>query len=51
MRGNDQIDELDPDEGHDDAAEAVDEQVALQDRQRPDWFVSDTAQRQRNQAR
>ena len=48
-RGDDQIDELDADKRNDDAAEAVDEQVALKNGQRAHRFVSDAAQRQRNQ--
>ena len=43
------IDELDADEGNDDAAQAVDEQVALQDCERADRFVGNAAQRQRNE--
>ena len=35
-RGDDEIDELDADERHDDAAEAVDEQVAPQQRRGAD---------------
>ena len=46
---DDQIDELDADKRHNDATEAVDEQVALQDRQRAHWPVRDAAQRERNQ--
>ena len=44
-----EIDELDADERNDDAAQAVDEQVALQNGERADRFVGDAAQRQRNQ--
>ena len=46
---DDEIDELDADERNDDAAQAVDEQVALQNRERADRLVGDAAQRQRNQ--
>ena len=48
-RGDDEIDELDADERNDDAAEAVDEQVALQNGERAHRFVGHAAQRQRNQ--
>lgn len=48
-RGNDEIDELDADERHDDAAEAIDEEVALQDCQGAHRLVGDAAQGQRNQ--
>ena len=47
--GDDEIDDLDADERHDDAAEAVDEQVALQNRERADGPEFHAAQRQRNQ--
>ena len=47
--GDDEIDEFDPDEWNDDAAETVDEQIALEDGERAHRFVSDAAQRQRNQ--
>ena len=43
------IDEFDADERNDDAAEAVDEQVALQNGERADRLVRHAAQRQRNQ--
>ncbi len=46
---DDEIDELDADKRNDDAAEAVDEQVALQNRERAHRFVGNAAQRQRNQ--
>ena len=48
-RGDDEIDELDADERNDDAAEAIDEQVALQNGERAHRFVGHAAQRQRNQ--
>ena len=48
-RGDDQIDQLDSDKRNDETAEAVDQQVALQNRERAHRFVSDAAQRQRNQ--
>jgi len=48
-RSDDQIDQFDPDKRHDETAETVDEQVALQDGERAHRFVSDAAQRQRNQ--
>ena len=48
-RSNDEIDELDADKRHDDAAETIDEEVALEDGQRAHRFVGDAAQRQRNQ--
>ena len=47
--GDDEIDEFDPNEWNNDAAETVDEQVALEDGERAHRFVSDAAQRQRNQ--
>src|ERR1700736_6770176 len=47
--GNDEIDELDSDERHDDPAKAVDEQVALENRERAHRFVGHAAQGQRNQ--
>ena len=47
-RGDDQVDQLDSDKRNDETAEAVDEQVALQDRERAHRFVSDATQRQRN---
>ena len=47
--GDDQVDQLDSDKRNDETAEAVDEQVALQDGERAHRFVSDAAQRQRNQ--
>ena len=48
-RSDDDIDQFDADERNDDAAEAVDQQVALQNGERAHRFVSDAAQRQRNQ--
>ena len=48
-RSNDEIDELDADERHDDATEAIDEQVALQDGEGAHRFVGHAAQGQRNQ--
>ena len=47
--GNDQIDQLDADERHDDAAHAVDEQIALQDLRRAERAVFHAAQRERDQ--
>jgi hypothetical protein len=38
-----QIDELDPDEREDHAAEAVDQQIAAQQRRRADRAVADAA--------
>ena len=48
-RGDDEIDELDADERNDDAAEAIDEQIALENREGAHRLVGDAAQRQRNQ--
>ena len=47
-RGDDQIDQFDPDKRNDETAEAVDQQVALQNGERAHRFVSHAAQRQRN---
>ena len=47
--GDDEVDQLDADERHDEAAEAVDEQVAAQQRGGADRPVGDAAQRQRDQ--
>jgi hypothetical protein len=44
-RSNDEIDELDADERHDDAAEAIDEKVALENCKGAHRFVGDTAKR------
>ena len=41
--------DLDADEGHDDAAEPVDEQVAPQERGGTDRAIADSLQRQRDQ--
>src|SRR4030095_2392237 len=49
-RCDDEVDQFDPDERNDYAAEAVDKEVALQNRQRAHWFVSNTAQRQRDES-
>jgi hypothetical protein len=49
-RSDDQIDQFDSNKRNDETAEAVDQQVALQDRERAHRFVSDAAQRQRNSA-
>src|ERR1700746_863252 len=46
---DEQVDQLDADEGHDDAADAVEQQVAPKDRRRADWAIRDAAQRQRYQ--
>ena len=46
---DDEIDQFDADERHNDATEAVDEQVALQNRQRAHWPVRDAAQREWDQ--
>ena len=48
-RSDDQVDQFDADKRNDEAAEAIDEEVALQNRQRAHWLVSNTAQRQRDQ--
>ena len=48
-RSDDEIDELDADERHDDAAQAIDEQIALQNGQSAHRFVGHAAQRQRDQ--
>ena len=48
-RGDDEIDELDADKRHDDAADAVDEEIALENCERAHRFVGHAAQRQRNQ--
>ena len=47
---DDEIDELDPDERHDEPAEAVDEQVPPQDVARAARAELHAAQRQRNEA-
>ena len=47
--GDDDVDDFDADERNDDAAQAVDEQVALQNGQRADRLELHAAQRQRNQ--
>src|ERR1041385_7122867 len=44
-----EIDDLDPDKGKNNSAESIDEQVALEDCQRADWFVGHAAQCQGNQ--
>ena len=46
---DDEVDQLDPDEGQDHAAEAVDEQVAAQERGRADRAVADALQRERDE--
>src|SRR6266699_5948908 len=43
------VDQLDADERDDDAAETVNQQVALQDSQRTNGFISDPTQCQRDQ--
>ena len=48
-RSNDEIDELDADERHDDATEAIDEEIALENCQGAHRLVGDAAQGQRNQ--
>ena len=48
-RSDDQVDQFDADKRNNEAAEAVDEEVALQNRQRAHWLVSDAAQCQRDQ--
>jgi hypothetical protein len=45
---DDEVDELDSDKRHDHAAEAIDEQVALENRERAHRFVGHAAQRERN---
>ena len=47
--GDDEVDDLDADERHDEAAEAVDQKVAAQQRGRADRPVGDALQRQRDQ--
>ena len=47
--GDDEVDRLDADERHDDAAEAVDQEVAPQQRRRADRPVAHAPQRQRDQ--
>src|SRR5439155_24724287 len=50
MEGSeDDVDELDSNNRNDDAADTVDEQVALQRRERADGRVFNAAQRQRNE--
>ena len=48
---HDQVDQLDPDEGQDHAAEAVDQQVAPQKRRRADRAILDAAQGERDERR
>src|ERR1019366_10189634 len=48
---DDQVDQLDADEGGDDPAEAIDPEVTPQQRTGPDWPVAYAAQRQRDQQR
>src|SRR5579883_3354648 len=47
--GDQHVDELDANEGHDDAAEAVDEKIAPQNARRTHRTVGDAAQRQRDE--
>ena len=50
MQGRDhEVDGLDADKGNDDAAEAVDQQVAAQQRAGADGAIGDAFQRQRDQ--
>src|SRR5436190_18863085 len=46
---DDEIDQFDADERNDEAAEAVDEQISLQNGERTHRLVSNAAQRQRDQ--
>ena len=48
-RGDNQIDQLDPDKWNDETAEAVDQQVPLQNGERAHRFVCHATQRERNQ--
>ena len=48
-RRDQEVDQFDADERNDDAAEAVDEQIALQDGERAHRLVSYAAQRQRDE--
>ena len=48
-RRDDEVDEFDADERNDNAAEAIDEQVALQDGERAHWLVCNATQGQRDQ--
>src|SRR5690349_7767367 len=47
--GEDHVDDLDPDEGRDDAAEPVDEEVVAQQGRRADGTLADAPQRERDQ--
>src|SRR6266481_4873903 len=47
--GDDEIDQFDTDKRNDEAAEAVDEQIPLQNGERAHRLVSNAAQRQRDQ--
>src|SRR5262249_35123278 len=48
-RSDNQIDQFDSDKWNDETAEAIDQQVALQNGERAHWLVSNAAQRQRDQ--
>src|SRR5262245_465070 len=48
--GDDKIDQFDPNKWNDETAEAVDQQIALQNGERAHRFVSHAAQRQRNKS-
>src|SRR5215468_2098172 len=49
QRGNDDIDDFDSNERNDDSAETINEQVALQNRQRPDGLIHHASESERNQ--
>ena len=46
--GDDDVDQLDPGEGQQDAAEAINQEIALQDGERANGLVGHAAQRQRD---
>ena len=47
--GDDDVDRLDADEGQDQAAQAIDEEIAPEQRRRADRPISDALQRQGNE--